>query len=107
MDVMVIRSNRKTVAIQVNKDLSVTVRVPRRATQKDIERILKEKESWINKHIEKMKEKKAQYDALEVKRLTNAEIQELADKALLIIPERVKYFAKLIGVDYGRITIRN
>ena len=107
MDVMVIRSNRKTVAIQVNKDLSVTVRAPRRATQKDIERILKEKESWINKHIEKMKEKKAQYDALEVKRLTNAEIQELADKALLIIPERVKYFAKLIGVDYGRITIRN
>ena len=45
MDVTVIRSNRKTLAIQVNSDLSVTVRAPRRASQKDIERILKEKEA--------------------------------------------------------------
>ena len=87
MEVAVIRSNRKTVAIQVNSDLSVTVRAPRRASQKDIERILKEKEAWILKHVE--------------------QIHELADKALKYIPERAAYFAKLIGVDYGRITIRN
>ena len=31
----------------------------------------------------------------------------LADKALDIIPRRVEYFAKRIGVTYGRITIRN
>lgn len=59
MEVTVIRSNRKTVAIQVNSDLSVTVRVPRRASKKDIERILKEKESWILKHVEQIREKKA------------------------------------------------
>ena len=29
------------------------------------------------------------------------------DKALDIIPRRVEYFAKRIGVTYGRITIRN
>ena len=57
MEVTVIRSNRKTVAIQVNSDLSVTVRAPRLASQKDIERILKEKESWICKHIEEIKKK--------------------------------------------------
>lgn len=107
VEVTVIRSNRKTVTIQVNADMTVTVRVPRRAAQKDIERILKEKESWINKHIEQIKTKKAQYEALEVNYLTNAEIQELADKALKYIPERVAYFAELAGVDYGRITIRN
>lgn len=107
MDVTVIRSNRKTVAIQVNSDLSVTVRAPRRASQKDIERILKEKEAWIQKHVEQIREKKAAYDAMEVEPLTNKEIHELADKALKYIPERAAYFAKLIGVDYGRITIRN
>lgn len=107
MEVTVIRSNRKTVAIQVNSDLSVTVRVPRRASQKDIERILKEKEAWILKHVEQIREKKAAYDAMEVEQLTNEEIHELADKALKYIPERAAYFAKLIGVDYGRITIRN
>ena len=107
MDVTVIRSNRKTLAIQVNSDLSVTVRAPRRASQKDIERILKEKEAWILKHVEQIREKKAAYDAMEVDYLTNEEIHELADRALKYIPERAAYFAKLIGVDYGRITIRN
>lgn len=67
----------------------------------------REKEAWIHKHMELMKQKMAQYDALEVERLSNAEIQELADKAQMMIPERVEHFAKLIGVDYGRITIRN
>lgn len=107
MEVMVIRSNRKTVGIQVNSNLSVTVRAPRYAAEKDIERILKEKESWILKHIEQIKRKKAEYENCEVDRLTNAEVQELADKALKYIPERTAYYAKLIGVDYGSITIRN
>ncbi len=107
MEVTVIRSNRKTVAIRVNSDLSVTVRAPRGVSQKDIERILEEKEAWILKHTAQIRERKAASDAMEVDYLTNEEIHELADKALKYIPERAAYFAKRIGVDYGRITIRN
>ena len=107
MEVTVIKSNRKTVAIQVNSDLSVTLRVPSQATQRDIQKILKEKESWILQHIEDIKQKKAAFDASTPERLTNDEIHELADKALKYIPERVAHFAKQIGVDYGGITIRN
>lgn len=107
MEVNIIKSNRKTVSIQVNPDLSVTLRVPRRATQKDIQKILKEKESWILKHIESMRQKNAAFETSEQKRLTDDEIHELADRAISYIPERVAYFAKQIGVDYGRITIRN
>ena len=51
MEVTVIRSNRKTVAIQVNSDLSVTVRAPRLASKKDIDRFIEEKEAWICKHV--------------------------------------------------------
>lgn len=43
MDVNVIRSNRKTVAISVNSDLSVTVKAPQGVSEKDIYRILEEK----------------------------------------------------------------
>lgn len=107
MVVTVIRSNRKTVAIQVNSDLSVTVRVPSLASQKDIERILKEKEAWICKHIEEIKKKKEKYEAEPAQKLTHEELMLLADKALDVIPGRVEYFANLIGVTYGRITIRN
>ena len=107
VEVTVIKSNRKTVAIQVNSDLSVTLRVPRWATQRDIQKILKEKETWILKHIEDIRQKKAEFELFAPERLSNDEIHELADKALKYIPERVAYFAKQIGATYGRITIRN
>lgn len=112
MNVKIIRSNRKTLAIQINPDLSVTVRAPMYAPQSDIERILREKEGWIQKHIEKIREQEAkkkeiQGESVESEYLTNEEIKKLADKALQHIPKRVSYFAKQIGVTYGKITIRN
>lgn len=107
MKVTVIRSNRKTVAIQVNSDLSVTVRAPRSASEKDIEEILKKKEAWISKHIEKIKETKERVEAEPTEKLTREKVIALADEALKVIPERVEYFAKVIGVTYGKITVRN
>lgn len=107
MEVTVIRSNRKTVSIQVHADLTVTVRVPRCATQKEINRIIREKEPWIRKHLEQMKRKREQYESTEVDLLTGEDIKQLAARACQYIPERVAYFAELVGVTYGRITIRN
>lgn len=107
MEVTVIRSNRKTIAIQVNSDLTVTVRAPKRAAKHEIDRILQEKEKWIRKSMEKIQEKKDFYEAEKLEPLTNEEIRKLADWALQYIPERVETFSKLIGVSYGRITIRN
>lgn len=107
MEVTVVRTNRKTVAIQVNSDLKVTVRAPRSVSDKEIERILRKKEDWIRKSIEKMREKKALLEAEDIQYLTQEEIARLADQALEDIPKRVAYFAKIVGVTYGRITIRN
>ena len=118
MNVKIIRSNRKTLAIQINPDLSVTVRAPMYAPQSDIERILREKENWIQKHIEKIREQEAKRkktqgekgeygESAEREYLTNEEIKKLADKALQHIPKRVSYYAKQIGVTYEKITIRN
>lgn len=107
MKVTVIRSNRKTVAIQVNSDLSVTVRATRSVSEKDIEEILKRKEAWISKHIEKIKKTKERLEAEPTEKLTREKVIALAEEALKVIPERVEYFAKVIGVTYGKITIRN
>lgn len=43
----------------------------------------------------------------QVEKLTMEAMHKLADKALEIIPSRAAYFAQLVGVTYGRITIRN
>ena len=107
MKVTVIRSNRKTVAIQVNSDLSVTVRAPYSASEKDIQEILKKKEAWISRHIEKIKKTKERFEAEPTEKLTREKVIALAEEALKVIPERVEYFAKVIGVTYGKITVRN
>ena len=54
MQVTIIKSNRKTISIQVHRDMTVTVRAPRYATNREIERIVREKEPWIRKQLEKI-----------------------------------------------------
>lgn len=107
METSIIRSNRRTISIEVTPDCEVIVRAPRRASYKDIERILKEKESWINKTVEKLKKRQEEYDALLIEPLTEEELKRLAKRALEVIPKRVEYYAEIIGVTYGRITIRS
>lgn len=103
--VKIIRSNRKTVSIEITKEAKVLVRAPYRMPDVEIQRFLNAKSDWIEKHIQMQKERMK--TAQNTKQLTNEEIQELAEKALEVIPKRVAYYAKIIGVTYGRITIRN
>ncbi len=107
MQAKIIRSNRKTVSIQIRQDLSVTVRAPRYISQKEIDRILEEKEPWILKTIEKIKKNQATRPDDQPKSLTPAQRDELADRALAYIPDRVLHFAVPMKLKFGRITIRN
>ncbi|MCD7820365.1 MAG: M48 family metallopeptidase [Lachnospiraceae bacterium] len=104
MKYKVIRSNRKTLAIQVSAD-GVVVRAPYRMSDGAIRRYVEEKRDWLQASIKKMEEAKKNQPPVET--LSMEEIRELADQALRVIPERVKYYAPLVGVTYGRITIRN
>lgn len=103
-EITIIRSMRKTISIEITLE-GVIVRAPLQMKDAEIYMFLKEKESWIKTHQRKVKERQAELKDL--RPYTMEEIQEFADKACKIIPERVKYYAPLIGVDYGRITIRN
>ena len=85
MDVKIIRSNRKTVAIQVNSDLSITIRAPHFASEKDIEEILMKKEAWISKHIEEIKTRKKRFESESTDKFTPEKIKLLADKALEVL----------------------
>ena len=103
-NVNIIYSARKSIAIELNPD-GITVRAPKGMSRRDINAFLESKRGWIEKHLVKMQERK---EALEqVEPFTREEIHELADKALVVIPEKVKKYAPIVGVTYGRITIRN
>ena len=99
----IIRSDRRTYALQI-KDGRVLVRVPRRTAQKEIDALLEKHRDWIARNLQKQTRQKAEAAALPP--LTEAEIRSLAEKARAVFPERAAFFAKQLGVDYGRITIR-
>ena len=102
--VVVVRAARKTISIQIKAD-GIYVRAPLRMTDAEIMRFLDRKSGWIQKHLKLVAERNAATKNLTP--YTYEEIQALADKALQVIPERVKHYARIIGVNYGNITIRN
>ena len=103
--VEVVYSNRKSVAIQIKPDGTVVLRAPYGVPKRELNRILEEKSAWIEAHLQEIKEQEAEKKALP--KFSKQEIKELANKALAYIPERVKYYAPIVGVNYTRITIRN
>ena len=107
MKYTLIRSRRKTIAVQIENDLSIVVKVPRWLPKYEVDRFVNDKSDWIEKTIEKIKVKNEQKELNRQPALTEAEVRALADEALVLIPERVRFFAPIVGVDYGRVTIRN
>ena len=103
--IKIVKSNRKSIAIEIKKDLSIVVRAPFFMTDNEINAFVESKKDWIDKHIIDMQNRKKETSYVE--KFTVEEITALADKALAYIPQRVAYFSQVIGVDYGRITIRN
>ena len=97
----VIRSSRRTVSLQIIPGGEVLVRCPRRMSNGDIRRFVESKSGWIEKHLEK------QTAAARLPAFSDGQLQALASQARQTVPERVAYFAPLVGVTYGRITIRS
>lgn len=104
MNYNVIRSKRKTIAIEINRTGEVIIRVPYRMPNYAIKDFIKQKQDWIDKHIEKSKDSLSKMKQIEP--LTDEMIDELFSRAKIDIPKRVSYYSHIMGVDYGRITIR-
>lgn len=105
MNIEVIRSNRKSVAVEIRSDATVLVRAPFIMKDAEIWEFVKEKENWILTHLEKVEERREGLKTIE--KLSVTEIHKLADLALKVISMKVKHYAGLMNVQYGRITIRN
>ena len=105
-EIELIRSKRKTICIEITPDARVIVRAPKYASDSEINRLIGEKADWIDKHLRKMQEKQKERAQAPQPELTTQEIKLLTTRAKRIIPQRVRYYANLMGVEYGRITIR-
>ena len=103
-DYKVIKSKRKTAAIQV-KNGKVIVRVPTGTDNSYVTRLVRNHENWVYKQLARQSAMQKRSDALEP--LFSEDIQKLARQALDVIPKRVGIYAEMLGVSYGKITVRN
>ena len=94
----IVRSNRKTIAIQIAPAGEILVRCPNRMRDAEVRRFVESKRWWIEKQRQRMPPQPP---------LTEAERQRLILQAKATLPVTVARFAAAMGVTYGRITVRS
>ena len=101
-----IRSGRKTVAVQVTRDGSVTVRAPHNLPLGEIRRFVSSREGWIMSHLEMQKQRLARYPEP-----SEEELAMLTKRAKEILPSKVAFYARRMGltpsgISFGRAKSR-
>lgn len=90
----VIRSRRRTLALQVTREAQVVVRAPMHASQEDIHRFVAAHEDWLAAHIARQAQHLAQYPPL-----SPQEREHLRQKARQLLPPLVRQWAQRMGVE--------
>ena len=102
-----IRSSRKTLAIEVRPDGTIRIRAPRFCTKAEIMRFVQKNKNWIAGKLELAAQRQQRRESPEGQPFTAQEIRALAEKAMRELPPRLHAFAQQMGVSYGRVTIRS
>ena len=99
-DYSLIRSHRKTLSLEVRRDLTVLVRAPLRCPKDEIDRFVQRHEDWIVTHLEQQRQRIAVHPEP-----TEEERKALIAKAKAELPPKVAHYAALMGVEPVGITI--
>lgn len=98
----IIRSDRKSISIQVDADCNITVRAPYRLSEKEIEKYVLSKKEWLEKVIVKQSERNKNK-----KEYTDEDIKELRKKAKALLPQKVDYYSSIMGVTPNSVKINS
>lgn len=103
--VELVRSGRRrTIGLEMKGDGRIVLRAPYGVSEARLAAFVESRRSWLCNHLNRIEQEKKNPPAAE--RLTDEAIRVLTKRAAEEIPKRAAYFAPLVGVTYGRITIR-
>ena len=97
----VVRSRRKTSAIEVKRDGSVVVRCPMWAQDGDIMDFVERHREWILQHRSKVLERAGRRPVY-----TEAQVREFRQHARWMLAQKTWQWAQKMQVTYGKLTIR-
>ncbi len=86
------RSKRKTLCLEVAENLDIIVRAPINCPKSKIDEFVIRHENWIEKNLKTQKNREY------LKPLTNQEVENLKKSAKEVIPKRVEYYSKVMGL---------
>lgn len=89
----VVRSRRRTMALEITRDARVVVRAPLRISQREIDRFVAAHRDWIEVHLARRQQYLAQHPAP-----TEEEIAALRQRAGEVLPGRVAHWAAIMGL---------
>ena len=98
--VEVIRSDRRSMSMEVRADGRVLVRAPRRASAGRVRAFVEANRAWIEKRLEALAQRPP------VEKLTDEEIAALKKRAKPVFADKAAFYASKLGVRYGRIAVR-
>ena len=96
-----IRSHRKTLALEITADCRVLVRAPMRLSQARIDAFVEQHADWIARHLERQRQRAETIPPAP----TQAEIEALKAKARAVLPEKVAFWSRKMGVTPTGIKI--
>lgn len=88
-----IRSRRRTLALEITRDCRVLVRAPLRTSQARIDAFVSAHQDWIARHLERQRRRAAAAPPP-----TEADIAALKARAREVLPPKVDYWAGVMGV---------
>ena len=94
-----VRSRRKTLAIQITTTGEVLLRCPNRLSKREAEQFLEAKRDWVEAHRQPLSSRT-------LPPLSPEEMEALRSQALTDLASRVQKLAPAVGVSYGRLTVR-
>ena len=103
-DYCIIRSRRRTMSLEIRKDGKVIVRAPQGISEMRIKKFVEQKTDWILHNLEKVRER--QEAGKNIPQFSEAKKNLYRRKAEEILRKRTLYFAKMMGVQFNRITIK-
>ena len=95
-----IRSRRRTISMEIRRDLTVLVRAPLNCPGGEIDRFVQRHENWIVTHLERQQQR-----AFNHPEPTEEQRKALIARAKRELPPKVARYAALMGVEPAGITI--
>ncbi len=99
-DYELIRSARRTVALEVTPDCRVLVRAPLRLSKKQIDGFVEKHTQWLEKHLERQQVRQARYPEP-----SEQEREEYIRRAREELPGKISHYSAVMGLYPTGVTI--